>query len=101
MESITIGMDLGDKTNLVCIVENSGTVQQSKSIDNNMESIKIFFRKYKGTTVAIEAGTHSPWISRLLSSIGCNVLVGNQENCTQYGRVIVKQIYEMQECWQE
>lgn len=77
MDNITIGMDLGDKTNLVCLVDNSGIVQQSKSIDNNMESIKTFFRKYKGTTVAIEAGTHSPWISRLLSSLGCKVLVGN------------------------
>lgn len=36
-----------------------------------------FFAKYKGVTVAIEAGTHSPWISRLLADFGCNVLVGN------------------------
>jgi len=77
MNSITIGMDLGDKTNVVCIVDDSGTILLSKSIDNNIESIRKFFRKYKGTTVAIEAGTHSPWMSRLLSSMGCNVLVGN------------------------
>lgn len=77
MESITIGMDLGDKTNFVCILDNTGNVQQSKPIENNMESIEKFFKQYKGATVAIEAGTHSPWISRLLSSMGNNVLVGN------------------------
>lgn len=77
MDSITIGMDLGDKTHLVCVLDKTGSLQQSKSLDNNRESIKKFFMKYKGATVAIEAGTHSPWISRLLSSIGCNVLVGN------------------------
>ncbi|BCL59350.1 IS110 family transposase [Desulfomarina profundi] len=77
MNSITIGMDLGDKTNFVCIVGDRGTILLSKSIDNNVESIRKFFRKYKRTTVAIEAGTHSPWMSRLLSSMGCNVLVGN------------------------
>ncbi len=77
MNSITIGMDLGDKTNLVFVLDNTGSLQQSKSIDNNMESIKKFYKKYKGATVAIEARTHSPWISRLLSSLGCHVLVGN------------------------
>ncbi|BCL59603.1 IS110 family transposase [Desulfomarina profundi] len=77
MNSITIGMDLGDKTNFVCIVGDRGTILLSKFIDNNVESIRNFFRKYKRTTVAIEAGTHSPWMSRLLSSMGCNVLVGN------------------------
>ena len=77
MDSITIGMDLGDKTNLVCVLDKTGSLQQSKSLDNNRESIKKYFVKYKGATVASEAGTHSPWISRLLSSIGCNVLVGN------------------------
>lgn len=77
MDNITIEMDLGDKTHFVCVLDNTGSVQQSKSIDNNMEAIKNFFKKYKGTTVAIQASTHSPWISRLLSSIGCHVLVGN------------------------
>lgn len=77
MNSITIGMDLGDKTNFVCVLDKTANVKQSKSIDNNIESIKKYFMKYKGATVAIEAGTHSPWISRLLGSIGCNVLVGN------------------------
>lgn len=77
MNNITIGMDLGDKTNLVSVLNKSGNVKQSISIDNTMESIKSFFSKHKGATVAIEAGTHSPWISRLLTSIGCTVLVGN------------------------
>lgn len=77
MGNITIGMDLGDKINFVCVLDESGKVKQRISIDNTMESIRTFFSKYKGAQVAIEAGTHSPWISRLLSSIGCNVLVGN------------------------
>jgi transposase len=39
--------------------------------------VKRFFQKYAGATVAIEAGTHSPWISRLLEELGCRVYVGN------------------------
>ena len=77
MNNITIGIDLGDKINLVCVLDNAGTVKQSIAIENTMESIKAFFINYKGAKVAIEAGTHSPWISRLLSTMDCNVLVGN------------------------
>lgn len=77
MNNITIGMDLGDKINLVCVLDNAGTIKQSISLENTMKAIKTFYKNYKGATVAIEAGTHSPWISRLLTSIGCNVLVGN------------------------
>ena len=77
MDNITIGMDLGDKNNAVCVLDKKGREGLRDVIDNNGESIRDFFNKYPGATVAIEAGTHSPWISRLLSSMGCNVLVGN------------------------
>ena len=77
MKSITIGMDLGDKNDLVCVLDKDGHQMTSCTIDNTADSLRTFYSKYKGATVAIEAGTHSPWISRLLSSLGCNVLVGN------------------------
>lgn len=77
MNSVTIGMDLGDKNNVVCVLNNSGIAISEQSVGNDAQSIQAYFTKYKGATVALEAGTHSPWISRLLTSLGCNVLVGN------------------------
>ena len=77
MKSITIGMDLGDKNDLVCVLDKDGHQMTNCTIDNTADSLRTFYSKYKGATIAIEAGTHSPWISRLLSSLGCNVLVGN------------------------
>ncbi len=77
MNNITIGIDLGDKKHTVCLLSKLGVVIESLVIDNNEEALSSFFKKYPGATVAIEAGTHSPWISRLLSSMGCNALVGN------------------------
>ncbi len=77
MDNITIGMDLGDKKHVVCVLDIAGKAIHSSAIDNCSESILKFFKKYKGAKVAIEAGIHSPWIYRQLSSIGCNVLVGN------------------------
>jgi transposase len=46
-------------------------------VDNTATAIGKYFRKYVGAVVAMETGTHSPWISRLLASLGCRVLVGN------------------------
>ncbi|MFC1827758.1 hypothetical protein ACFLZQ_07515, partial [Thermodesulfobacteriota bacterium] len=77
MRNVTIGMDLGDKNHVITILDEAGVIVKSCSLENVRASIVKFFRKYKGSTVAIEAGTHSPWISRELKALGCNVLVGN------------------------
>lgn len=77
MKSITIGIDLGDKNHVVCVLDDTGKTITLCTIENNQESLNNFFDKYKGATVAIEAGTHSPWISRQLTVLGCTVLVGN------------------------
>lgn len=77
MKSITIGMDLGDKNNVVCVMNSAGTILDKREVGNTSESMRTFFSKFKGATVALEAGTHSPWISRLLTSMEHSVLVGN------------------------
>jgi transposase len=70
-------MDLGDKNSVIRVMNGTGVIVDSHTVDNTAESIRTFFAKFKGATVALEAGTHSPWISRLLTTMGCNVLVGN------------------------
>lgn len=77
VQNITIGMDLGDKNNVVCVLDDTGKTILSRTLENNKESLNGFFVQYKGAAVAIEAGTHSPWISRQLTRMGCKVLVGN------------------------
>ena len=77
MDSITIGMDLGDKKHQVCILGERGVVIKACQVVNTKRAIKEFFSHYSGVTVAIEAGTHSPWISRKLEECGCKVLIGN------------------------
>lgn len=77
MNTLTIGMDLGDKNNRVCAINYDGEVTQSYEIPNTMNAIKRRLGKYPSSVVAIEASTHSPWISRLLLSMGHKVFVGN------------------------
>jgi transposase len=77
MGNITVGMDISDKKHQICMLNPKGKIIDTCQIDNTREAITNFFSRCDKTTVAIEAGTHSPWISRLLESLGMNVLVGN------------------------
>jgi len=76
-ETITIGMDLGDKYNIAVVFDKKGAEAEVARVKNTKAGITKFFDGYRGATVAIEAGTHSPWISRLLEEMGCRVFVGN------------------------
>jgi transposase len=76
-EHITIGMDLGNRSHIVVIIDDQGNEIECRQVVNTKVSMKRFFRRFGGATVAIEAGTHSPWISRLLEDLGCRVYVGN------------------------
>lgn len=75
--SITVGMDLGDKNHEVCILNEAGVVKERRTIANKKEAVVKCFEEYRGALVAIEAGTHSAWVSRVLESLECEVLVGN------------------------
>lgn len=77
MNSITIGMDIGDKNNVIYVLNTDGKLMDNIIVENTEKSLRSFFKRYKGAVVAIEAGTHSPWISRLLTLMACKVLVGN------------------------
>lgn len=75
--NITIGMDLGDKFHIAVVFDSDGNELEIAKVINTKTGIGKFFKQYKSAIVAIEAGTHSPWISRLLIEIGLSVYVGN------------------------
>jgi len=75
--TITIGMDLGDRSHLVVVQDDAGNELDMSKVINTRKAIEHYFRDYPGATVALEAGTHSPWISRMLTELGCTVYVGN------------------------
>ena len=74
---ITIGMDLGDRYHITVVLDPNGNEVAVSKIANTKSAIMRYFSSYKEATVAIEAGTHSPWISALLRDMGCRVYVGN------------------------
>ena len=77
MTNVTIGMDLGDKNHEVCVLDQKGHVMDRFAVGNTRKQLRKVFLPYAGALVAMENGTHSPWISRELKALGCKVLGGN------------------------
>ena len=75
--SITVGMDMGDKNHSVCVLDKDGEVQARATVANTAKAIRWYFEKLEPCSIAVEAGTHSGWVSRLLEELGHTVLVGN------------------------
>jgi transposase len=75
--SITIGMDLGDKTSRYCVLDSEGEVVREVTVATTKKGMKQRFGNLARCRIAIEVGTHSPWVSRLLSSLGHEVIVAN------------------------
>lgn len=74
---VTIGMDLGDKTSRYCLLDEGGQVVRETSVGSTRKAMTAVFGTMKRCRVAIEVGTHSPWVSRLLNSLGHEVIVAN------------------------
>jgi transposase len=73
----TIGLDLGDRFSQFCAVDVDGNTVQEGRVPTSAVGLRQYFGRRTPVTVAIETGTHSPWVSRLLSSLGHRVLVAN------------------------
>jgi transposase len=75
--SVTIGWDLGDRRIAVCVLSAGGEIVAEESMANTRACIVAFAQRWPGALMVMETGTHSPWISRLLESLGHRVLVAN------------------------
>ena len=73
---ITIGLDLGDRSSRYCVWE-AGAVGKAGSVATKKKDLVRVFSSLPRCRVALEVGTHSPWVSRLLSSLGHEVVVAN------------------------
>lgn len=74
---ITVGMDMGDKNHVLCVLDAKGEVQERSTVTNTATAIRKHFGKMEPCRVALEAGTHSRWVSKILEELGHEVLVGN------------------------
>ena len=64
---MTAGLNLGDKYSYLCLIDqHSGEVMEEGRLRTSPETFKRRFASERPMRIAIETGTHSPWVSRLL-----------------------------------
>ena len=72
-----IGVDLGDTKHTICVTDKQGMILKEFAFPNSRKHLLQLAADYPKALVALEVGTHSPWISRLLVEAGCEVIVAN------------------------
>jgi transposase len=75
--SITVGLDLGDRFSQYCMLNRDSEVVETGRIQTTEAALRRHFEGEPTMRVALECGTHSAWISRLLEQLGHQVLVAN------------------------
>jgi len=71
------GVDLGDRNSWYCILDETGHIQVEERVRTTAKALQEVFGGMPRSRIALEIGTHSPWISRLLSELGHEVIVAN------------------------
>jgi transposase len=74
---MTVGIDLGDRFSRYCIVNADGEVMEEGRIATTAAALERHFAGEGKQRIALECGTHSPWVSRLLRGMGHEVWVAN------------------------
>jgi transposase len=76
---MTAGVDLGDRYSHLCLMDTqSGEIMEEGRLRTSPEAFRRRFSSERPPMrIAIEAGTHSPWASRVLEECGHEVLVAN------------------------
>jgi transposase len=76
--NMTAGLDIGDKYSYLCLIDSqSGEVIEEGRLRTTPEAFRRRFASESSLRIAIEAGTHSPWASRVLEECAHEVLVAN------------------------
>lgn len=73
----TIGIDLGDRTSTLCVLDADGEVVEESRIPTRQKAIHTYFALRSPARVVLEVGTHSPWVSRLIANLNHEVIVAN------------------------
>src|ERR1700693_1281277 len=82
---LTIGLDLGDRTSHYCMLDEAGNVILERSLPTTPNRIRQVFSRIPRCRIALETGTHSPWLSRQLAQMGHEVIVAHARNVRLIG----------------
>src|SRR5256886_17627148 len=85
-QKLTVGLDLGDRSSWYCVLDEAGGVLLEQRVSTSPKAMREVFGGMAGSRIALETGTHSPWVSRLLSAVGHEVIGGQGRKVRPIGR---------------
>jgi transposase len=74
---LTIGLDLSDKTSEACVLDAAGEVVETFRVRTTPAALERALGRFEVCRVVLEVGTHSPWVSRLVTRLGHEGIVAN------------------------
>ena len=84
-QKLTIGLDLGDRSSWYCVLDEAGEVIHEQKLSTTPKAMQEVFAAMPASRIALETGTHSPWVSRLLEELGHEVIVAHARNVRLIG----------------
>ena len=84
-KQLTIGLDVGDRSSFYGVLNGKGEVVLEAKVATRPEALKEAFGRMPRSRIALETGTHSPWMSRLLSELGHEAIVAHARDVRLIG----------------
>src|SRR5438552_5410583 len=84
-QKLTVGLDLGDRSSWYCVLDEAGSVLLEQRLSTTPNALREVFGGMPRSRMALETGMHSPWVSRLLSQLGHEVIVAHARNVRLIG----------------
>jgi transposase len=77
LEGQIIGLDISDKQGLFVVLAEDGRLVEEGTIPMTKGGLTRWSTGRRPARIALEVGTHSPWVSRTLVGLGHEVIVAN------------------------
>jgi transposase len=84
-QKLTIGLDLGDRSSWYCVLDEAGEIVLEQKVSTTPRALKEVFGGMPRCRIALETGMHSPWVSRILTELGHEVIVAHARNVRLIG----------------
>jgi transposase len=72
-----VGLDVSDVYTSVCILDQDGEIVEEGRVRTTITALERRFSALSTCRVVLEVGTHSHWLSHLLTALGHEVIVAN------------------------
>src|ERR1700733_10429976 len=76
---------VGDRSSFYCVLDEAGEVLLEQKVSTTPKAIQEIFGAMPRSRIALETGTHSPWVSRLLKELGHEAIVAHARNVRLIG----------------